>query len=218
MVYPVARFIVPKILGIWIRSVEGLGNVPMDRPFIIAVNHASYIDAVLMHCIIIPKINKNIHAFVNSNYWKNPFTRIIVDWGCSIPVFLGKDKDAKQKNNAAFDRAIEFINKGGIIQIFPEGRRSRDGKLQRAYNGIARLALESGIDVVPCAIIGSHNVLPKGKFFPRFARCRVKIGKPMSFKKYLAKKNAKNTDIILQNITRSIMKEIAKLIGQEYNF
>ena len=71
------------------------------------------------------------------------------------------------------------------------------------------------VPVLPCGIINANNVLPKGKLFPRFARCEVKIGKLMYFDKYYNKKPSKK---ILEEITRSIMKEIAKLIGQKYNY
>ena len=99
--------------------------------------------------------------------------------------------------------------------IFPEGKRSPDGKLQKAYNGSAKLALKAKVPVLPVGIIDSHEVLPKGKILPRLKRCEVKIGKLMYFYKYYNKKP--NEKIYLQ-ITRKIMKEIAKLIGQKYNY
>ncbi len=215
MVYPISRWIVPPIYKLWIRKVEGLENISKDIPFIIAANHSSYYDALLIPVIIAPKINKKIHAMVNSFYWRPLITRFFLDLWESVPVYVEKEKDAKEKNKQAFEKALIYLKKNEIIMIFPEGRRSKDGKLQKAYNGIAKLALKAKVPVLPCGIIGSHKVLPVGKAFPRFVKCEVKIGKLIYFDKYY---NKKINNKILEVITRQIMKEIAKLIRQEYNY
>lgn len=214
MVYPIGRLTVLPIYKLWLRKVEGLENVPERIPFIAASNHASLYDGILLYCILIPKINKSIHALVNSAYWSNFITRAIVEWGKAIPVFVGDERNSK-KNKEAFEKAVNYLKKGEVIGIFPEGKRSPDGKLQKAYTGAAKLALKAKIPVLPIGIIGSNRVLPKGKTFPRFARCDVKIGKLMHFEKYYGKKHDGKA---LEEATRSIMKEIAKLINKEYNY
>ena len=108
-----------------------------------------------------------------------------------------------------------YLKKNEITMIFPEGTRSYDGKLKKAYTGVAKITLKSKAPVLPVGIIDSYKVLPRGKILPRFKRCEVKIGKLMNFEKYYKKKiNEK----ILENITRDIMKQIAKLINQKYNY
>ena len=214
MVYPIAKYIMPPIYKLWIRKVEGVENFPANQPFIIAANHTSYYDTILPHTILIPRLNKQIRALVNSRYWNNIITIIILNWGKCIPVYVGKDYDAK-KNKMAIAKGVKYLRQGDLIQIFPEGTRSYDGKLKKGHNGVAKLAIKSKAPVIPVGIIDSDKVLPKGKFLPRFARCDIKIGKPMHFNKYYNKKlNNKDFD----KITRSIMKEIAKLIGQKYNY
>jgi 1-acyl-sn-glycerol-3-phosphate acyltransferase len=215
MVYPIGKRLTPLIYHLWVRKVTGLGNIPKDRPFIFAANHSSFYDALLLHTISTPIVNKYIHAFVNSSYWNNFVFRTIVEWGRGIPVYVKNEKDSKKKNEAAFREALDYIKKGDIVMIFPEGGRSKDGKLKRAYHGIAKLALTSKVSVIPVGIIDSHKVLPKGKFFPRFRRCEVRIGKPMNFEEYYNKTPANK---ILEETTRKIMKEIAKLIGQKYKY
>ena len=106
------------------------------------------------------------------------------------------------------------MKKGELAGIFPEGTRSPDGKIQKAKSGIANLAIAAKVPVLPIGIIGSHKILPKGNFFPRLKRCTINIGKPLVFKQYYNKKINKR---MLDNVTRSIMKEIAKLAGQKYN-
>lgn len=213
MVYPIGKLIVPPIYKLWLKKVEGLENVP-DKTFIIAANHSSYYDILIPPILIVPKINIKIHALVNSYYWEPFITRFFLDMWEAIPVYVEKEKNSKQKNKIAFERAIKYLNKGESVMIFPEGSRSRDGKLKKAYNGAARIALKANAPVLPVGIIGANKVLPIGKIFPRFRRCDVKIGKLIHFEKYYKKKESKKA---LVEITRKIMKEIAKLIGQEYN-
>ena len=215
MAYPISKWIIPPIYSPWIRKVEGIENIPRDKPFIIAANHSSYFDALLVPVIVAPAINKKIHPLVNSYYWKNPITRFFLDLWESIPVYVSKENDAKEKNKTAFEKALSYLKKGELAMIFPEGGRSKDGKLQRAYAGIAKLAIKAMVPVLPVGIIDANKVLPIGKILPSFARCEVKIGKPMSFDKYHGKKPASK---ILNHITRSIMKEIAKLTNQKYNY
>src|SRR3989344_164700 len=204
MVYTIWRVLVWPWYRLWLRKVDGIENVPNDIPFIIAANHSSYYDALLLHGIIALKIEKKIHAFVNSWYWKIPVIKIVLNSGECIPVYVGKEKNAKHKNKQALEKAIGYFKKGEIVMIFPEGTRS-DGKLKKAYTGIARLALESKAPVLPVGIIDSNKVLPKGKFFPRFVRCEVKFGKLMYFERYY---NKKPNDRILEEVTRSIMEKI----------
>ena len=214
MVYPILKFIILPIYKLWIRKIEGIGNIPYDKTFIVAANHSSYFDVFIAPAIIVPKLNKRMHALVNSYYWNGFFTKFFLNlWQC-IPVYVEDEPRAKEKNKHALETALIYINQGHILLIFPEGRRS-DGKLLKGRNGIARLALKAKVPVLPCGIIGTNKVLPKGKVFPRFVRCEVKIGKLVYFGKYYDKNPSKK---ILGEVTRSIMKEIAKLIGQKYNY
>ncbi len=224
MVYPIAKHIIPPIYKLWLRKVEGLNNVPIDKPFIIAVNHSSYYDTLLLHTLIIPKINKNIHALVNRKYYDNFIIKGILNWGKCLPVFIGEKSKQATKNNTRNNKktiieALKCLKKNEVIEIFPEGGRSYDGKLKKAYNGVAALALKAKVPVLPIGIIGSYKVLPKGKLFPRFKRCNVNIGKLMYFTKYYGKDYSEDKyEKTLESITRSIMKEIASLCNQEYNY
>ncbi|MBI2655888.1 1-acyl-sn-glycerol-3-phosphate acyltransferase [Candidatus Woesearchaeota archaeon] len=213
MAYPISKLIIPPIYRLWVRKVEGIANIHHDETFIVAANHSSYFDDFLLPIIIVPKINKKMHAWVNASFWKNPFSRFFLDlWG-GIPMHVAKEENAKEKNKAAINLTINYLKKKEPVMIFPEGKRN-DGNLLRGHVGIARLALKSKFPVLPCGIIGANKVLPKGKFFPRLARCEVRIGKLMHFDRHYNKKPTKK---ILEEVTRSIMKEIAKLTGQKYN-
>ncbi|HLC61460.1 MAG TPA: lysophospholipid acyltransferase family protein [Candidatus Nanoarchaeia archaeon] len=215
MIYPFWETIVRPVYLLWTRNIRGLENLPRDRPFIVAANHSSYYDTLLVPIILIPFLGKKATALVSSKYWKIPIANYVLTHGECIPVYIGNDKDAKSKNNESLAKAARYLKKGNIIFMFPEGTRSYDGKLKKAHTGVARLALEAGMPVVPFGIIDSHRVMPKGKIFPRLKRCEVKIGKPMYFKKYY---NKKINDRVLENTTRDVMKQIGKLIGQKYDY
>lgn len=215
MVYPISRLIISPVYRLWLGKTEGTANIPKDKPFIIAANHSSYYDTLLVPIIIIPNANKKLHAWVDSTYWDNSFTKFFLNMWEGIPVYIERQKNAKEKNKQAFKKAVSYLKKGDLIMIFPEGKRNADGKLSKGYTGIAKLALESKVPVLPIGIIGANKVLPKGKSLPRLVRCEVKIGKPMYLPQYYNKKiNEKS----LQEVTKRIMKEIAKLIGQEYDY
>lgn len=208
MAYPLGKLIIGPIVGLWIESVECKENIPKDKAFIIAANHSSYYDALLVPSIVAPIANKKIHALVNSFYWKPFITRFFLNIWEAIPVYV--ENDNKKKNQEALGKALSYIRKGESLMIFPEGKRSFDGKLQKAYTGVAKIALKAGIPVLPIGVIDANKVLPRGSIFPRFKRCRVKIGKLMYFEKRKINEKA------LNDATRRVMQEIARLIGQKY--
>jgi len=102
MVYPIEKLIIPPIYKLWLRKVGGLENVPKHKPFIMAMNHASYYDALLLPSLIIPKIDKKIHPLVNSYYWNNFLTRIFLNYHESIPVYVEKEDKSKKNNKKSF--------------------------------------------------------------------------------------------------------------------
>lgn len=215
MVYPIGKILIAPVYRLWIRNIKGIENVPEKDACIIAANHSSYYDALVIPSIIAPRIDKEVHALVNSHYWKPLITRFFLNVWKAVPVYVGREKNSRRKNEMALKKALSYLNNKDMLMIFPEGTRSFDGKLKKGYTGVAKLALKSRIPVLPVGIIGSNNVLPRGKILPRFARCDVRFGKPMFFEKYY---NKKPNDKIYEEITRQVMKEIAKLIEQEYNY
>ncbi|MBR9699014.1 1-acyl-sn-glycerol-3-phosphate acyltransferase [Candidatus Woesearchaeota archaeon] len=213
MVHAIARHTIIFFTSLYIKKIEGIKNLP-EGPFIFAANHASYIDDFVIPLLSFSYLKKKVVIFVNSLYHKYPFLRsYLLHYNC-IPLAVRKYvKDARKRkatNKKAFAFAKKGLKEGKLIGIFPEGTRSKDGKLQKAKIGVAQLALEAGVPVVPIGIKGSFDILPPGRFFPRFKRCTVKIGKPLYFKE--KKKDYKT----LERVTTKIMKEIAKLIDQSY--
>lgn len=209
MVYPIAKLIFPPIIRFWIKEVNGLENVPKKCPFIIAANHMSYMDHMIIMCTLIPYLNRKIHHLAKKEHFDNFLKKSWHTWAGAVPI------DRQKGGEKALKWAINTLKDGKIIAIHPEGTRSLNGKLQRAKTGIARLALAAKVPVVPVGLIGTFEILPKGKCMPKLKKATMNIGKPIHFEKYYDKKITKK---LLRDITGSVMVEIAKLCKQKYNF
>ncbi|MBW2979864.1 1-acyl-sn-glycerol-3-phosphate acyltransferase [Candidatus Woesearchaeota archaeon] len=214
MVYSIVKYTLGPLVKLWTRKVNGLNNLPKDKGFIIACNHGSYFDDIALPCTVIPKINKYIHIYVNSYFFKIFFFRIFLNYGRCIPVDVGKGKPTRT-NKKAFKDAINYLKIGEYVGIFPEGHRSYPDRMRPGKTGVAKLALTAKVPVIPVGIDGSKKILPLGAFWPRLKRCTINIGKPMYFDGYYGKENNKK---VLRLITNKIMKRIAKLAKDKYDY
>ncbi|MFH1641853.1 MAG: lysophospholipid acyltransferase family protein [Nanoarchaeota archaeon] len=208
MPYPIAKYTVLHLAkALWIKKVNGLSNIPKDEPFIYASNHGSFIDDLLIPCVIFGHVKKYVHFYCNDKFFKNFFTRKFLEWGRVIPIRVYESPNQKEINKKAFNLALDYLKKNEPVGIFPEGHRTTDGELQKARTGVATLAIKSNVPVVPIGIIGSYKIWPKGKRLPTLNKCIINIGKPMQFKT-----NDK------EKITKDIMIKIAELADLKYNY
>ena len=123
------------------------------------------------------------------------------------------DRSGASAAEGALSSARRILNEGDLFGIYPEGTRSHDGKLYRGKTGVARLALECKVPVIPTAVVGTDVVAPPGQTFGKFTRPIVRFGKPLDFSRY---EGMENDRYILRSITDEIMYEIMRLSGQEY--
>lgn len=209
MVYLITKLTVIPVVKLYVKKVNGLENLPRQGAFIAAANHASYMDHLIIASYLITYLDKKVHFLAKKEHFDNIFKKAWHIHAGAIP--LNRQKGGKR----ALRWTIKALKEGKIIAIHPEGTRSLTGKLQEAKTGVARLALAAKVPVVPIGLIGPFEMLPKGKYIPKFKRAIMNIGKPMYFHQYYNKKINKR---ILRDVTTSIMKEIAKLSNQKYNF
>ncbi len=127
-------------------------------------------------------------------------------WGV-IPVQRGKG------DQAAMDAAKQALREGNLFCIYPEGTRSTDGRLYRGHTGIARLALEMRVPVIPVAMKGTFEAKPKRGKTRYFTKTAAIIGEPLDFSRYWGKHEDK---AVCRKVTNEVMLAIAKLSGQEY--
>jgi len=209
---PIVQHIIPPIMNLWIDKVTGLKNLPKDKAFIIAPNHSSYIEHLMIATIVIPYVNKKLNIIAKIEHFEtitqSTWHRIWKKYITYIPI-------DRSKGENALEHAISNLKKGNILLIYPEGTRTLTGKIQKGKTGVAKLALTVRVPVVPLGIIGTFKILPKGKNIPRAKRATLNFGKPMYFDKFYNKTINKS---LLREITDEIMKEIAYLSNQKYPF
>ncbi|MBU90322.1 1-acyl-sn-glycerol-3-phosphate acyltransferase [Candidatus Woesearchaeota archaeon] len=208
MVYFLGKRTICPTVNLWFKEVKSLQNIPKKGAFIVAANHASYMDHLIIVCILIKHLNRKVHFLSKKEHFDNPLKAAWHRYAGAIPL----DRQAGGKE--ALRWAIKALKKGKIIAIHPEGTRTLNGKLQKAKTGAARLALAAKVPIIPVGLIGTFEILPKGKYIPKLKRGTINIGKPLYFDKYYNKKITKG---LLRKITNDIMKEIAKLCNQKYN-
>ncbi len=205
-------FLISKGLGLWLEKVAGLENVPKNGPFIIAPNHSSYFDHAIIGFTLVPYLKRKLHIIAKKEHFENLSQKSWHNLWRKYASYIPIDRS---RGGKALEKAKHALDNGAMLLIYPEGTRSLTGKIQKAKTGVARLALWSKAPVLPVGIMGAFEILPKGKKIPRLKKAALNFGKPMAFKKYHGKKMTKR---LLREVTSQIMKEIARLSGQEYNF
>ena len=155
-------------------SIEGaLDEIPRDGPLILAANHASNLDAVVVGAWLIPRLGRRIHWLGKRELFDWPIVGWVAANGGVHPV----DRDAADVE--AFRLARRILDEGHVLFVFPEGTRSPDGTLQEARDGVAVLATRTGAPIMPIGICGSDRVWPKGQRFPHpGGHVVVRVGRP----------------------------------------
>lgn len=188
----------------------GVDNVPDEGPAILASNHLSYADWLFMPNTLARKVTFVAKAeYFTSPGIKGWFQKKFFSGAGQVPI----DRSGANAAEGAMKSAKKVLAQGDLFGIYPEGTRSHDGKLYRGKTGVARLALETGAPVVPCAVVGTDVVAPPGKKFGTWTRPVVRFGRPLDFSRY---EGMENDRYILRSITDEIMYEIMRLSGQEY--
>jgi len=210
------RFICLIIFFFLVRKIRGLENLPKDKAFILASNHAALFDGLLLTTYLSKPIKRHLHYISKAKYYKNPLFRLLMETAENI-------KMEERQESKALLIAIDYLRRGENVAIFPEGTRSHDGKIQKGKTGVASLALSAKVPVVPIGLIDTHKVLPWGEVMPRAAKCEINVGKPMEFQDYykdydeaVVQDDQAKIIEIEENVVRIIMQEIARLSNQEY--
>ena len=123
--------------------IEGVENIPQDRPLVMASNHRSYADPV----ILTMPMKKPVTYMAKEELFKNKLFGWFITMLGAFPVKRGAG------DMQVIDDAVEILNSGRHLVIFPEGTRSKDGKVGKGKTGVALIAAKSGADVLPCGII-----------------------------------------------------------------
>lgn len=175
----------------------GAENIPAGGAML-AGNHVSYMDPILMWCAS----PRPVHFMAKAELWDNGFIRFFLPrlWG--FPVRRG------EPDRAAITTATELLKSGELVGVFPEGSRAQDptSEMGAAHGGAAFIAMRADVPVVPVAFVGTEKVWPRGAKLPRLARTYIQIGKPVIPSDILPEGGRKER---VEALTAAIMEAIA---------
>jgi 1-acyl-sn-glycerol-3-phosphate acyltransferase len=203
------------LIGPWVRLlfrpiVEGLEHVPASGAAILASNHLSFSDSIFLPLVVKRKITFLAKAeYFNSPGIKGFFSKLFFAGVGQVPIDRASGSAAK----AALETGKRILAGGNLLGIYPEGTRSPDGRLYRGKTGVARMALEARVPVIPCAMINTNEIQPIGKKMPKIMRVRIKIGPPLDFSRY---EGLSGDRFVERSMTDEIMYELMELSGQQY--
>ncbi len=192
-----------------VRFEGALDEIPREGPVIIASNHISNADPVVIGAWLVPRLGRRLHWLAKREIFDWPVVGWIARNGGIHPV------DRSSADVEAFRLAKRILDEGHPLFVFPEGTRSPDGVLQEARDGVAMLALRTGAPIVPIGISGSDRVWPRGQKLPRpGGRVTVRVGKPFRLADEVpagSKGRAAKTEA-----TRLLMTRIAELLDPRH--
>ncbi len=203
------------IVGPWLRVlfrpwVEGLDHVPGKGAAILASNHLSFSDSFFLP-LVVPR---PITFLAKSDYFtgtgvKGFFTKAFFAGVGQVPV----DRSGGRASEAALRTGLRILGEGSLLGIYPEGTRSPNGTLYRGKTGVARMAMEADVPIIPVAMINTYEIQPPGQLRPSLRRVGVRIGRPLDFTRY---DGLQNDRFVLRSVTDEVMYELMSLSGQEY--
>lgn len=208
-IYFLGRVVLRPLFWLMYRPrIVGRGNVPERGPVLLASNHLASLDTV----IIPTSATRPVQFLIKSSYFTGSGMlgrikrRFFTSIG-GVPVYRATGRDAR----AALDAGSSILRAGGVFAVFPEGTRSRDGKLHDGHGGAAWMARDTGAAVVPVGLIGTGTVKPLSHLLPGRPRLEVHFGEPLG----LADLEGMPDGKARREITERMMAAIALLSGQE---
>jgi 1-acyl-sn-glycerol-3-phosphate acyltransferase len=186
-------------------KVTGLENIPREGGAIVAANHVSFLDGMLLP-LVVP--HRRVMWLTKVKYIDKPVLHWFLIGAGVIPV----PTDDLRAVGSSVTAAVEAVRSGRLIGIFPEGTRSPDGRLHRGKTGVARVAFESGAPVIPAGIIGTDRAFPRGAKLPRPRSVRIAFGPPITFSVPDGKTRSAS---LTRTATDEVMAAIRALSGQQ---
>jgi 1-acyl-sn-glycerol-3-phosphate acyltransferase len=202
--------VAPALRVVHRPTVSGLHHVPRTGPVIVAGNHISFADEIFTPLAA----RRQVIYFAKAEYFNSPGLRgramgaMFRGLG-QVPVDRGDTRSAA----ASLDVGVEVLRAGQALGIYPEGTRSPDGRLYKFRTGVARLALRSGVPVVPVGLVGTRDVQTPGDKRWHLASVEVNFGAPLDFSGREAEERSARG---LRAITEQIREAVQALSRQEY--
>jgi 1-acyl-sn-glycerol-3-phosphate acyltransferase len=212
MFYWLMKYVVigPISKAIFRPWIVGRRNVPAEGGAILASNHLSFVDSIFLPLMI----DRPVSFLAKSDYFTGKglrgwATRMFFKATGQIPI----DRSGGKASEASLNTGLEVLGRGDLLGIYPEGTRSPDGRLYRGRTGIARMALEAHVPVVPVVMVDTDLMMPIGTRIPRVVRIGIVIGEPLDFSRF---QGMEGDRYILRSITDEIMVALQRLGEQQY--
>jgi 1-acyl-sn-glycerol-3-phosphate acyltransferase len=208
--YQISRAVAGPFLHMIGRpKIVGKDNVPASGAAILASNHLSVVDSIYLPLML----DRPVTFPAKAEYFaaRGPVGRL---WAAYLRSTnqLRMDRDGARAAQATLEAALDLLRDGQLFGFYPEGTRSPDGRLYRGRSGIGWLALNSGVPVIPVAMVGTRKMLPPGHLVPRPGQIEVRIGSPLAFGGLAGEAPAKAR----RAVADQVMQAIQILSGQEY--
>jgi 1-acyl-sn-glycerol-3-phosphate acyltransferase len=201
------RIVRPLLRIVFRPVVKGLENVPAEGPVILASNHLSFVDSVLIP-LVVPR---RVTFLAKAEYFEGSGLASVLGAFLSAMGHIPVPRTEQRAAVAALDIALKTLDEGNAFAIYPEGTRSEDGRLYRGHTGVGWLALNAHANVVPVAVRDTQRIMPVGARLPRIVRPGVTFGAPIDYKAFADLPPARGRRALVDEI----MQEIQKLSGQE---
>ncbi len=205
--HEVAKAVLRPVFTFFTRvKVQGQEHVPTTGGALICPNHVSVLDSFFLPAAL----ERRITYVGKAEYLDSWKTKYLFPAMGMIPI----DRSGGDASRAALDAAASVLERGELFGIYPEGTRSRSGKLHKGHTGAARLALRTGCPIIPVGIQGTVDIMPPDAKVPKlFGYVRLRFGRPIDVKRYVDRPDDR---LVLRQITDELMYEIRELSGQEY--
>lgn len=210
MIKFITRVLFPPLIRIlFAAKVVGRSNMPAKGGVILASNHLSFFDSVIITLLSRRPVSflAKEEYFTGSGF-RGRLSKAFFESIDAIPV----NRRSASAAQDALDAGLERLVDGEAFAMYPEGTRSLDGRLYRGKTGVAWLALTAKVPVVPVALTGTDKIQPVGTKGVRFARLRIEYGKPLDVSVFGEASSGKAR----REATDAIMDAIRAMSGQEY--
>lgn len=205
MIYGLMRAVMRTMTRVYLAGlfkVVGFENIPRTGALLICPNHSATLDPPLVPAFA-PR--GDTWSMAKSEFFRKPFIAFIYRSYHSFPVVR------HTADRAALRRAFDLLKAGHSVIIYPEGTRVESGVLARPEAGAGFIAQKAGCPVLPVALTGTRECLPKGARWPRRARVTITFGKPF----LVLQKRADGRRVLHEEASDAIMVAIAELLPPE---
>ncbi|MBI2106782.1 1-acyl-sn-glycerol-3-phosphate acyltransferase [Candidatus Woesearchaeota archaeon] len=200
VIYYILWIVNTLIISFFYRpSIKGMENFPRKGPLLIACNHEDNSDIMFLSFLTYRRLYFLAHSGLFRKPARSRFFMKLFD----------QIQTAKGQSTNVVNKSVSFLKEDKIVAIFPEGTIDGGKTILKGHTGVARIAILSGVKVLPIAVVNSYGIMPRGRrMLVKIEKVNINIGKPMTFNEHIGKHENRK---ITRKATNKIMNEIKRL-------